>query len=145
MRLKIINGPNLNLIGSRETDIYGSTDINDFFKKLEKKYPKIEFEIFQSNHEGEIIDEIQKAHLSGIDGIIINAGAYTHYSYAIRDAISAIKTPVIEVHISNIFAREKFRQKSVISDVCKGIISGFDLSSYELAIIYFNQLTALNS
>ncbi|MBN2664441.1 MAG: type II 3-dehydroquinate dehydratase [Bacteroidales bacterium] len=136
MRIKIINGPNLNMIGTRETDIYGTTDMLEFLYKLKAEYSKNEFTIFQSNHEGEIIDELQKSISEKINGIILNAGALTHYSIAIRDAISSINIPVIEVHISNIFAREEFRKKSVISDVCVGIISGFGLYSYDMAIRY---------
>lgn len=136
MRIKIINGPNLNLIGTRETEIYGSNDLVEFISKIKSKYSNYEFSVIQSNHEGTIIDEIQKSISEKCDGIILNAGAFTHYSIAIRDAISSIKTPVIEVHISNIFAREQFRKKSVISDVCIGVISGFGLYSYEMAVRY---------
>ncbi len=137
MKLLIINGPNLNLLGTREPGIYGTGSFEEFFEYLTKKYPDIQFGYFQSNHEGAIIDKIQNAPAQGFDGIILNAGAYTHYSYAIHDAIRAIKIPVVEVHISNIFAREEFRQKSVLAPACAGTITGFGLSSYELAVNFF--------
>lgn len=137
MKVKIINGPNLNLLGIREPQIYGNQSFNDYFEKLKKKYKNIELVYFQSNHEGDIIDELHKSRLDATDGIIINAGAYTHYSYAIRDAIKAIMIPCIEVHISNIYKREKFRNKSVISEVCQGTISGFGIISYQLALDFF--------
>lgn len=133
MKITIINGPNLNLLGTRETDIYGQTSFNDYFISLQSKFPKIEFEYFQSNIEGEIINKIQ---LSGFlsDGIILNAAAYTHTSVGIGDAILAINAPVIEVHISNIYSRETFRHQSFISPHANGIIVGFGLKGYELAV-----------
>lgn len=136
MRIIIINGPNLNLLGQREPDIYGSISFDAYFKSLQQKYSQITFDYFQSNIEGEIID---KLHLEGsvADGIILNAAAYTHTSIAIGDAVKAIKTPVIEVHISNTYAREEFRHKSFISPQAKGIIVGFGLKSYELALLSF--------
>jgi len=137
MKLKIINGPNLNLLGKREPSIYGKMNFEDYFEKLKEKYKTIEIEYYQSNIEGEIINEIQKSITENIDGVIINAGAYSHYSYAIRDAIKSTDITFIEVHISNIFNREDFRKKSVISEVCKGIISGLGLKSYQLAIEFF--------
>src|SRR3984885_10081305 len=133
MKIAIINGPNLNLIGTRETDIYGSESFEHYFNKLRKKYETIDFDYYQSNVEGEIINELQSAALK-MDGIILNAGAYTHTSIAIGDAIAAVKTPVVEVHISNIYAREEFRKYSHISAKCAGTISGFGLKGYMLAV-----------
>lgn len=132
----VINGPNLNLLGEREPNVYGELSYDSLCKDIEKSAKEIGFssvEFFQSNHEGEIIDAIHKARLDK-SGIIINAGAYTHYSYAIRDAISAVHIPVVEVHISNVHAREEFRQKSVISPVCNGTIFGFGTKGYILAL-----------
>ncbi|MBN2892427.1 MAG: type II 3-dehydroquinate dehydratase [Bacteroidales bacterium] len=137
MKLKIINGPNLNLLGNRETNIYGDISFENYLKQLQEKFKKAEIFYFQSNSEGEIITEIQDSEKDETNGIILNAAAYSHYSIAIRDAIKSISIPVVEVHISNIFSREKFRHKSVISAVCKGIISGFGLISYDLAIQSF--------
>jgi 3-dehydroquinate dehydratase-2 len=136
MKISIINGPNLNLLGTREPGIYGSTTFEDYFQKLRKEYETIDFDYFQSNVEGELINEIQKAE-KNMDGIILNAGAYTHTSIAIGDAIAAIKIPVVEVHISNIEAREDFRKFSHISSKCAGTISGFGLKSYLLAVESF--------
>ena len=133
MKLIIINGPNLNLLGIRETSIYGNTSFEDFLITLQKKYPQIKIEYFQSNIEGELINKLHETGFSW-DGIILNAGGYTHTSVAISDAIAAIKTPVIEVHISNIFSREDYRKTSLIAPNCKGSISGFGLDSYRLAI-----------
>ncbi len=136
MKLSIINGPNLNLLGKRETDIYGSESFEHFFQKLRKKYETIDFDYFQSNVEGELINEIQES-AKHMDGIILNAGGYTHTSVAIGDAIAAVKVPVVEVHISNVEAREEFRKLSHISAKCVGTISGFGLKSYELAVESF--------
>lgn len=136
MKISIINGPNLNLIGTREPGIYGSETFEQFFQKLRKKYETIDFDYFQSNVEGELINEIQQS-AKNMDGIILNAGAYTHTSIAIGDAIAAIKTPVVEVHISNVEAREEFRKFSHISAKCVGTISGFGLKSYLLAVESF--------
>jgi 3-dehydroquinate dehydratase-2 len=136
MKISIINGPNLNLIGSREPGIYGSETFEHFFQKLRKEYETIDFDYFQSNVEGELINEIQNAD-KRMNGIILNAGAYTHTSIAIGDAIAAIKTPVVEVHISNVEAREEFRKYSHISSKCVGTISGFGLKSYLLAVESF--------
>ena len=136
MKISIINGPNLNLIGTRETDIYGTESFEHYFNKLRKKYETIDFDYFQSNVEGELIDELQNA-AQRMDGIILNAGAYTHTSLAIGDAIAAIKVPVVEVHISNIEAREEFRKYSHISSKCAGTISGFGLKGYMLAVESF--------
>lgn len=135
MKVLIINGPNLNLIGDRNPKEYGSLNINTYLNLLEG-----EFDVFQSNIEGELIDKIQAAEREGYQGIVLNAGGYTHTSVAITDAIEAIKTPVVEVHISNIFNREDFRNKSLISKNCVGHISGFGLDSYKLALNYFNGL-----
>lgn len=136
MKIAIINGPNLNLLGSRETDIYGSESFEHYFEKLRKKYQTIDFDYYQSNIEGEIISEIQRAGAK-MDGIILNAGGYTHTSVAIGDAIAAVKTPVIEVHISNLDAREEFRMINHISAKCKGSITGLGLKGYGLAVEYF--------
>jgi len=134
MRILVINGPNLNLLGKREPAIYGSTTLTDIENRLKKRFPNVQFEFFQSNHEGALIDQVQKAIDGTFDGVVINPGAYSHYSYAIRDAIAALKTPVVEVHISNIHAREEFRRHSVITPVCKGVVAGFGDMGYELAV-----------
>lgn len=140
-KILVIHGPNLNLLGEREPGVYGKTSLETLNSNIieRSKEQGLECEIFQSNHEGAIIDKLHSARLN-FDGVIINAGAYTHYSYAIRDAISAIKIPCIEVHISNVFAREEFRSKSVIAPVCKGSISGFGLNSYYLAIMALSEM-----
>lgn len=136
MKIAIINGPNLNLLGKREPQVYGTISFEDVLKELQKKYPKIEMVYFQSNVEGELINKIHEFGFS-FDGIILNAGAYTHTSVAIADAIAAVKTPVVEVHISNIFAREDFRHVSYLGAKCVGSISGLGLKGYELALNYF--------
>lgn len=136
MKICIINGPNLNLLGKREPEIYGNLTFEEYFTTLQVKYPKIEFYYFQSNIEGELIDKIQEFGFSH-DGIILNAGAYTHTSIGIGDAVKAISAPVIEVHISNTFSRESFRHQSYISGNAKGVILGFGMKSYELAIASF--------
>ena len=140
-KILVIHGPNLNLLGEREPGVYGNTNIETLNSNIieRAKEQGLECEIFQSNHEGAIIDTLHSARLQ-FDGIIINAGAYTHYSYAIRDAISAIKIPCVEVHISNVFARDEFRSKSVIAPVCKGSISGFGLNSYYLAVMALSDM-----
>lgn len=135
-KLMIINGPNLNLLGTREPDLYGSLSFTEFLEELTNKYPKLEIHHYQSNVEGELIDKIQEVGFS-YDGIILNAAAYTHTSVGIGDAVKAITTPVVEVHISNTFNREKFRHKSYISSNAKGVILGFGLQSYELAVQSF--------
>lgn len=132
-KIMIINGPNLNLLGTREVDIYGNISFESFLENLKKKYSKVYIDFFQSNIEGELIDKIQEVGFS-YDGIVLNAAAYTHTSVGISDSIAAISSPVIEVHISNIHAREEFRSKSLISKNVKGIICGFGLKSYDLAI-----------
>lgn len=136
MKLIIINGPNLNLLGKREPEIYGSTTFEDYFKELQNTFPQVTLEYYQSNVEGEIINKLHEIGFS-YDGIILNAGAYTHTSIGIGDAIKGITTPVIEVHISNTFSRESFRHQSYISPNAKGIIIGFGLQSYNLAIQSF--------
>jgi 3-dehydroquinate dehydratase II len=136
MRLIIINGPNLNLLGKREPAVYGSERFESYLKKLRKEYPHHAIEYFQSNIEGEIIDVLHKVGFL-YDGIILNAGGYTHTSVAIADAIKSIRTPVVEVHISNIFAREAFRHISMLSAYVKGCITGFGLDSYRLAVESF--------
>lgn len=133
MQIKIINGPNLNLLGTREPDKYGHSSFEDYFIFLKSRFPDIRFEYFQSNIEGEIINEIQKVGFT-FDGIILNAAGYTHTSVSITDVIAAVITPVIEVHITNISAREDFRHTSLIGRNCAGSISGFGLDSYRLAV-----------
>jgi len=135
LNLAIINGPNLNLLGKREPDVYGHSSFEEFLTALRKRFPAADLQYYQSNIEGEIVGKIQEAGFSA-DGIILNAGAYTHTSVAIHDAIAAIKAPVVEVHISNVYAREEFRHKSLITSKCVGIISGFGLESYALAVSY---------
>ena len=136
MRLIIINGPNLNLLGKREPEIYGYQTFEDYFIDLQAQFPQMQLEYFQSNIEGELIDKIQEVGFS-YDGIILNAAAYTHTSVGIGDAIKAIKSPVVEVHISNTFAREEFRHHSFISPHAKGVILGFGMQSYQLALESF--------
>lgn len=136
MKIIIINGPNLNLLGKREPEIYGSQTFEDYFNTLKIMYPMVSLDYFQSNIEGELIDKIQEVGFN-YDGIILNAAAYTHTSIGIGDAVKAISTPVIEVHISNTFARETFRHQSYISPNAKGIIIGFGMKSYELALQSF--------
>ncbi len=140
MKLIIIHGPNLNLLGIREKDIYGSQSFEEYLETLKTKYPNVSLDYYQSNVEGELINELQEKGFT-YDGIIINAGGYTHTSVAIADTIKAIKAPCVEVHISNIFAREDFRHVSYLGKNCVGSISGFGLKSYELAIDYFMKKT----
>ncbi len=134
MKLAIINGPNLNLLGTREKEIYGETSFENYITSLKERFD-VDLDYFQSNIEGELINYLQK---TDCDGIILNAGGYTHTSVSLRDCISAINTPVVEVHISNIAARESFRHNSLISPVCEGCIFGFGMESYKLAIQFFN-------
>lgn len=136
MKIQIINGPNLNLLGKRETSIYGDQSFDQFFETLKTRFSSMHLRYFQSNVEGEIINMIHEVGFS-FDGIIINAGAYTHTSVAIHDAIGAIKTPVVEVHISNVYAREEFRHKSLITSKCVGMMTGFGMEGYALALEYF--------
>ncbi len=135
MKIAIINGPNLNLLGTRETDLYGSTSFEQYFEKLRNNHPKIDFDYFQSNIEGELITEVQRAGAK-MDGIIINPGGYTHTSVALGDAIAAVKAPVVEVHLTNLHAREDFRSINHVSASCKGTIMGFGLKGYHLAVHY---------
>lgn len=136
MRILIINGPNLNLLGKREPGIYGSRRFEDYYLELTSRYPNVEFDYFQSNSEGALIDAIQSAD-GRFDGVVLNAGGYTHTSVAMADAIAAIDTAVVEVHISSILAREQFRHTSVIAHSCRGTIMGFGLDSYRLAVESF--------
>ena len=143
MVIHIINGPNLNLVGKREPEVYGNRSLDQYLQELIEQHPQHTIDVYQSNIEGEIVDRLQQV---GFDdcGIILNAGGYTHTSVAIADAVAAITAPVIEVHISNIYSREPFRHKSLLSPVCKGIIAGFGLDSYRLALaslVPFNQTT----
>lgn len=140
MNILIINGPNLNLLGKREPSVYGDSSFDVFFQNLQSAYENIcRLSYYQSNHEGDIIDKIHEVGFS-FDGIILNAGAYTHTSVAIHDAIKAVTTPVIEVHISNIHTREEFRHKSMIAAACKGAVIGLGLESYRLALEYFAKI-----
>ena len=133
MKIQIINGPNLNLLGKREPGVYGATSFEDYLKELRGRYPNLQLDYYQSNIEGELIDKIHEVGFN-YDGIILNAGAYTHTSVALQDAIRAVKTPVVEVHISNVHKREEFRHKSMISCACAGVICGFGMNSYRLAV-----------
>ena len=135
-KIIIINGPNLNLLGKREPETYGDKSFDSYFKELEVEFPFLELSSFHSNVEGEIINKIQETGFS-LDGIVLNAGGYTHTSVAIADAIAAIKTPVIEVHISNVYSREEYRHQSLMAKNCKGVIAGFGLDSYKMAINSF--------
>jgi 3-dehydroquinate dehydratase-2 len=136
MKIAIINGPNLNLLGTREPEVYGSTTFEQYLDELQKRFPQVTFSYFQSNVEGELINELQRVGFA-VDGIILNPGGYTHTSVAIGDAIAAIKVPVVEVHISNVHAREDFRKISHVSAKCRGTISGLGLQGYALAVMYF--------
>jgi len=136
MTIQIINGPNLNLLGVREPDVYGCTSFDDFLPRLRACFPDVQIDYFQSNIEGELIDELQAVGFQ-CDGIVLNAGAYTHTSIALADCIRAISAPVVEVHISNVHQREAFRHQSMIAAACRGVICGFGLDSYRLAIESF--------
>jgi len=136
MKLLILNGPNLNLLGTREPGIYGNSSMESYLDTLRKDFTQVEIDYFQSNIEGEMIDKMQEVGFT-YDGIVLNAGAYTHTSVALHDCIRAIKAPVIEVHISNVHTREEFRHKSMISAACKGVICGFGMDSYRLAVCSF--------
>lgn len=138
MRIIIINGPNLNLLGKREPEVYGASSFEEYFEALKKQNSDHELDYYQSNIEGELVEKIQQSD-EAFDGILLNAAAYTHTSVAIHDAIGAIKTPVIEVHISNIYKREEFRHKSIISSKCVGLIAGLGLKGYQLGIDYFTK------
>ena len=132
-KIAVINGPNLNLLGVREKSIYGDTSFDSYFAGLKSRFENVELTYFQSNCEGSIIDEIHRVGFD-VDGIVLNAGAYTHYSIAIADAIRAVKAPVVEVHISNVHSREEYRHMSMIAPACRGVIAGFGLKSYDLAV-----------
>ena len=132
-KIQIINGPNLNLLGRREPDVYGDRGFDEYIGSLSSSFPNCDIQYFQSNSEGALIDKIHEVGFS-VDGIVLNAGGYTHTSIALRDAIKAVDSPIVEVHISNVHAREEFRHKSMISAVCKGVIAGFGLDSYRLAV-----------
>ncbi len=136
MKIQIINGPNLNLLGKREPSVYGSQSFEQFLETLKKRFPEIGLSYYQSNVEGEIVNKLHETGF-GYDGIVLNAGAYTHTSVAIHDAIAAITTPVIEVHISNVYNREEFRHKSLITSKCIGLLTGFGMEGYAMAINYF--------
>jgi 3-dehydroquinate dehydratase-2 len=136
MKIAIINGPNLNLLGIREPGIYGRQTFEDFLKGLIEKYPNVQIDYFQSNVEGELVNELQRVGFE-YDGVLLNAAAYTHTSVAIGDAVAAIKTPVLEIHISNVAAREDYRLRSFIASKCVGTITGLGLKGYELGILYF--------
>lgn len=133
MKIQIINGPNLNLLGKREPGIYGQQSFEDYLKELRAQYPDVQIDYYQSNIEGELINKMQEVGFD-YDGIVLNAGAYTHTSIALQDCIRSLKSPVIEVHISNVHQREEFRHKSMISCACKGVICGFGMNSYRLAV-----------
>lgn len=141
MKIQIINGPNINLLGKREPAVYGNTSFEAYLQKLRGRYADVQMDYFQSNIEGELIDSIQQAGFE-TDGIILNAGAYTHTSIALQDAIRAVPAPVIEVHISNVHAREAFRHTSMISCACKGVVLGFGLDSYRLALEALIEITS---
>ncbi len=136
MNIQIINGPHLNLLGKREPEIYGSESFEDYFEQLKKRFPQVHLHYFQSNVEGELINKIHEVGFT-FDAILLNAGGYTHTSVAISDAIAGVTTPTLEVHISNIYKREEFRHKSIISKSCVGMISGLGLKGYELGVLYF--------
>lgn len=137
-KFQIINGPNLNLLGKREPEVYGRTSFEEYLEKLRISFPDCEIAYYQSNTEGELIDKIHQVGFD-YDGIILNAGAYTHTSIALHDAIKAVTTPVIEVHLSNVHARESFRHTSILSAACKGVIAGFGMDSYRLALEVFRE------
>ncbi|MDD5989382.1 MAG: type II 3-dehydroquinate dehydratase [Bacteroidales bacterium] len=134
MKILIINGPNLNLLGTREPQHYGTGTMDSVLDALKSQYPDVQFDYYQSNVEGFLIDRLHQTLEEPCDGVVLNAGAYTHTSVALRDAIAAIQVPVVEVHISNVHSREEFRQRSLISAVCKGVIGGFGLDSYRLGV-----------
>lgn len=144
MKIQIINGPNLNMLGTREPGIYGNSTFDDYLKTLRERYPDVQIDYYQSNIEGELIDKMQQTGFT-CDGIILNAGAYTHTSIALQDCIKSMPTPVVEVHISNVHKREEFRHHSYISCACVGVICGFGLDSYRLALEAITQMAQPNS
>jgi 3-dehydroquinate dehydratase-2 len=133
MRILVVNGPNLNMLGTREPKLYGSMTLNDIEEILVRTFPDVKFEFYQSNVEGVLVEYVQKAMSGAFDGVLLNAGAYTHTSYALRDAVAMLSVPVVEVHLTNVHAREEFRHRSVIAPVCTGIVAGFGAQSYILA------------
>lgn len=137
MRIMVLNGPNLNLLGTRETDIYGRDSLAEVEADLRSRFPEVDLDFRQSNHEGGLVDALHEAETGSFDGVVLNAAGYTHTSVALRDAISAITVPVIELHISNVHARETFRRRSLISGVCVGIIAGLGTDGYRLAVSHF--------
>jgi 3-dehydroquinate dehydratase-2 len=136
MKILILNGPNLNLLGKREPDMYGSATFEETLSSLKADFPDLDLSYFQSNHEGELIDQLQQVESGGFSGLLINPGAFSHYSYALRDALLAVPVPKAEVHISNIYKRESFRQTSVTAAACDGLISGFGRESYHIALFW---------
>jgi 3-dehydroquinate dehydratase-2 len=137
MRIMVLNGPNLNLLGSRETDVYGSKTLHDIEGDLQSRFEQVELVFRQSNHEGGLVDAIHEAEADSYTGVVLNAAAYTHTSVAVRDAVAAVSVPVIEVHISNVYQRESFRRRSLLSPVCAGLITGLGTDVYRLAILHF--------
>ncbi|MCF0058255.1 type II 3-dehydroquinate dehydratase [Dyadobacter sp. CY356] len=135
-KILILNGPNLNLLGTREPTVYGNQSFEDYFKGLKNEFPKTQLHYYQSNHEGDLIDKIHEVGFT-FDGIIVNAGGYSHTSIALADALSAVTTPAVEVHISNVYTREPYRHHSYLTDRCKGLVTGLGLKGYELALRYF--------
>ncbi|HUF10233.1 MAG TPA: type II 3-dehydroquinate dehydratase [Rhodothermales bacterium] len=134
----VLNGPNLNLLGTRQTDVYGQASLADVEARLRASFPGVSFKFVQSNHEGGLVDALHEAEAEAMDGVVLNAAAYTHTSIALRDAIAAISVPVVEVHISNVHSRETFRRRSMISSVCRGQVTGLGIAGYRLAVSYFS-------
>jgi len=137
MTIMVLNGPNLNLLGTRETDIYGRRSLDDIEAELRTRFPDVDLDFRQSNHEGGLVDALHSAEADSLDGVVLNAAAYTHTSVALRDAIAAIRVPVLELHISNVYRREEFRSRSLISGVCVGLIAGLGTDGYRLAVSHF--------
>ena len=140
LKLLVMNGPNLNLLGTRETSHYGNSTLAEVEADLQAAYPQVSIQFFQSNHEGDLVDRLHEAHQDGTFGVVLNAGAYTHTSVALRDAIIAVELPVVEVHISNIYARESFRGHSFLAPACRGQISGLGTAGYQLAVLWLQML-----